>query len=65
VDPASRRIGLSLKAIAKEQEEAQDAASIAEREADARAAQELLANRPINPNLRGGIGTSPIKFDQG
>jgi small subunit ribosomal protein S1 len=64
VDPASRRIGLSLKAITKEKENAQDAAAVAEREADAKAAQELMANRPVNPNLRGGIGTSPIRFDQ-
>jgi small subunit ribosomal protein S1 len=64
VDPASRRIGLSLKAIAKEQEDAQDAAAVAEREADAKAAQELISNRPVNPNLRGGIGASPIRFDK-
>jgi small subunit ribosomal protein S1 len=64
VDPASRRIGLSLKAIAKEKESALDSAAAAEREADAKAAQELMANRPVNPNLRGGIGTNPIRFDQ-
>ena len=64
VDPTTRRIGLSLKAIAKEQEEAQDATALAEREADAKAAQELMANRPVNPNLRGGIGSSPIRFDK-
>ena len=64
VDPASRRIGLSLKAIAREKEGAEDAAQAAEREADAKAAQELMASRPVNPNLRGGIGTNPIRFDQ-
>ena len=63
VDPASRRIGLSLKAIAQEHEANQDAALVAERAADAKAAEELQANRPINPNLRGGIGASPIRFD--
>ncbi len=31
VDPASRRIGLSLKSIAREKEDAEDAASVAER----------------------------------
>ena len=64
VDPASRRIGLSLKAIAQEKEDAEDAAETAEREADVKAAQELMANRPVNPNLRGGIGGSPIRFDK-
>lgn len=64
LDAASRRIGLSLKSIAKEQEEVKDAAAKAEREADAKAAQELLANRTVNPNLRGGIGSAPIRFDK-
>ncbi len=64
VDLASRRIGLSLKAISREKESAEDAAAAAEREADSKAAQELMANRPVNPNLRGGIGTKPIRFDQ-
>jgi len=22
-----------------------------------------MANRPVNPNLRGGIGSSQVKFD--
>jgi small subunit ribosomal protein S1 len=64
VDPASRRIGLSLKAIAREKEDAETVAETAEREADVKAAQELMANRPTNPNLRGGIGGSPIRFDR-
>src|SRR5262245_17017613 len=64
VDPASRRIGLSLKAIAKEQEDAVDAAAEAERQADVKAAEERMANRPVNPNLRGGIGSSATRFDQ-
>jgi small subunit ribosomal protein S1 len=63
VDPASRRIGLSLKAIAREKEDADEAAEAAERDADVKAAQELLANRQVNPNLRGGIGGNPIRFD--
>ena len=51
VDPASRRIGLSLKSIMKEKEAAGDAAEQTEREADVKAAEQLLANRPANPNL--------------
>lgn len=63
VDPASRRISLSLKRLAEEQEAAADAAARAEHEAALKAAAELMANRPINPNLRGGIGTTPVKFE--
>jgi small subunit ribosomal protein S1 len=63
VDPGARRIALSLKRIAQEKEDAEDAAETAEREADLKAAQEAMANRPVNPNLRGGIGGSPIKYD--
>lgn len=64
VDPATRRIGLSLKAIAKQKEDAADDAEAAEREADVKAAEELMSNRPVNPNLRGGIGTGAIRFDK-
>ena len=64
VDPATRRIGLSLKSIARNRRTRQDAAEQAEREADVKAAEELMANRPVNPNLRGGIGSSPIRFDK-
>jgi small subunit ribosomal protein S1 len=62
-DPTTRRIGLSLKSIAKEKEEAADAAEDAERLEDLKAAEEVLANRAVNPNLRGGVGSSSIKFD--
>jgi small subunit ribosomal protein S1 len=62
VDPAARRIALSLKRIAQEAEDAADAAEQAEHDADMKAAEEAMANRPVNPNLRGGIG-SQIKFD--
>jgi len=61
-DPTTRRIALSLKKIATEEEAAADAAEEAEREADLRAAEEAMTNRPVNPNLRGGVG-GPIKFD--
>jgi small subunit ribosomal protein S1 len=63
VDPTARRIGLSLKSIAKEKEDAVDAAEEAERLADIKAAEEIMANRPVNTNLRGGVGSSAIKFD--
>ncbi|MCS6863487.1 MAG: S1 RNA-binding domain-containing protein [Gemmataceae bacterium] len=62
VDPTARRISLSLKRIAQEQLEAEEAAEQAEHEAALRAAEEAMANRPINPNLRGGIG-GDIKFN--
>ncbi len=56
IDPTSRRISLSLKRIAQEQLEAEEAAAQAEHEAALRAAEDAMAHRPINPNLRGGIG---------
>jgi small subunit ribosomal protein S1 len=62
VDPATRRIALSLKRIVQQAEEAEEAEEAAEREADLKAAEEAMASRPANPNLRGGIG-GPIKFD--
>jgi small subunit ribosomal protein S1 len=63
VDPTARRIGLSLKSIAKQKEDATEAAEEAERLADLKAADEIMANRPVNPNLRGGVGSSSIKFE--
>lgn len=62
IDPGSRRIALSLKSIAQEAAEAAAAAEEAERQADLRAAEERMANRPVNPNLRGGIGRNPVRF---
>jgi small subunit ribosomal protein S1 len=64
VDTATRRIALSLKRIAQEKDDAEDASDEAERLADIKAAEETMANRPVNPNLRGGIGSSPTKFDK-
>src|SRR5262249_26676804 len=55
LDPGTRRIALSLKRIAQDAEDAVDAAEQAEYEADVKAAEEARANRPVNPNLRGGI----------
>jgi len=63
VDTAARRIALSLKKIADEKLSAEQAAEEAEREADRKEAEEMLANRPANPNLRGGIGGNPVRFD--
>ena len=65
VDPESRRIGLSLKSIMKQKEEAEEAADETERLADLKAAEEVMANRAVNPNLRGGIGSSSVKLDSG
>lgn len=63
MDPESRRIGLSLKSIKKQAEEAEEAAEEAERLADLKAAEETMANRPANPNLRGGIGSNAFHYD--
>ena len=57
VDTENRRIALSLKAIATAEEAAAAAAEQAEEQADLKAALEKMASRPVNPNLRGGIGS--------
>ena len=62
IDADNRRMGLSLKTIQAGAEAEQDAADEAERQAEMAAATERMANRPINPNLRGGIGHTPIVF---
>ena len=61
-DPATGRIALSLKKIATEEEAAAEAAEEAEHQSALKAAEEAMASRPVNPNLRGGIG-GPIRFD--
>lgn len=63
VDVENRKIALSLKAVAQSKADAEDAAGEAEQEADRKAAAEAMANRPVNPNLRGGIGGTQIRFD--
>jgi small subunit ribosomal protein S1 len=63
MDPTTRRIALSLKKIATEEEAAAAAAEEAEDEADLKAAEAAMANRPVNPNLRGGIGGA-VKFGE-
>jgi len=62
VDPEARRIGLSLKSIMRGKEAEEHAANSAEADADRKAAAESQAARPVNPNLRGGIGGSATFF---
>ena len=61
-DGEARKIALSLKAIKAEAETALLAEEQAEADAERAAATERMANRPFNPNLRGGIGGSQITF---
>lgn len=63
VDPVNRKLALSLKAIAmavenanREEEQKAFAAKVAEEVADRKEAEERMANRKKNPNLRGGMG---------
>lgn len=65
IDPEARRMSLSLKAMKAEAEAADAAADEAEREEDQKAAEERMAQRAANPNLRGGIGTGRVQFDRG
>lgn len=66
IDPQSRRIALSLKAISEESEAAEDAEEAAQAEADRKEALERMANRvPSTANLRGGIGGGSINFGTG
>jgi small subunit ribosomal protein S1 len=65
IDPAARRMSLSLKALTAEAEAADAAQAEAEREEDVRAAEERMTQRAANPNLRGGIGRGRIQFDKG
>ena len=65
LDPDSRRIGLSLKAVTDEAADAADAASQAEADGEKDNAFQRLANRPLNPKLRGGIGGGGMLIDMG
>jgi small subunit ribosomal protein S1 len=65
LDPANRRISLSLKSIQRAKEEAEEAAEDEEEKDNFTAAEERLAGRPANPNLRGGIGGAPVEFGKG
>lgn len=62
IDVPSRRIALSLKAVAEEADQVAAMASAAEDEAERKAALERLANRQPAANLRGGLGGGAIKF---
>lgn len=64
IDTENQRVALSLKALAAEAEDAEAAAAEAEKQDDLKTAEERLANRPINKNLRGGIGRSRMIFGQ-
>jgi small subunit ribosomal protein S1 len=57
LEPGQRRIGLSLKTIMAGEEAIAAAAAEAERQAAITEANERQATRPVNPNLRGGIGS--------
>jgi len=61
-DAEARKIALSLKSIKAEAEGALLAEDEAEEDAERAATAERAANRPFNPNLRGGIGGSQITF---
>jgi small subunit ribosomal protein S1 len=64
MDLPNRRMSLSLKTIARAKEDAETEAEQAEREADEKEAAERMANRPVNPNLRGGIGGNQFKYGE-
>jgi len=55
VDVPARRIALSLKAVKRAEEDAAERTEAEEEEANLREAEARMANRPVNPNLRGGI----------
>ena len=65
IEPQVRRIALSLKTIMAGQEAIDAATAEAERIADLQAAGERIASRPVNPNLRGGIGSARPLFEGG
>jgi small subunit ribosomal protein S1 len=69
VDPVNRKLGLSLKAIFAAAEEAMRAEEadafakkVAEEREDRKIAEEKMANRKKNPNLRGGTGGGAALF---
>ena len=64
IDTDARRMSLSLKSLKAEAEAADDAAAEAEENEDRQTAEERMANRSLNPNLRGGIGSGKLTFDK-
>ena len=65
VDAEARRMSLSLKALQAEAEAGEIARTEAEKEEDIKAAEQRMAARAANPNLRGGIGSGRAIFDTG
>jgi small subunit ribosomal protein S1 len=64
IDPGARRMSLSLKSLKAEAEEAEHAKTAAEEEADRKEAEERMAARKANPNLRGGIGGGKLWWEK-
>lgn len=64
VDPGARRMSLSLKAMKAEAEAAEVAKTAEEEAADRKEADERMAARKANPNLRGGIGGGKLWWEQ-
>ena len=61
-DSEARKIGLSLKSLKAEADGVVFEEEQAEADAEKAASAERAANRPFNPNLRGGIGGSHFTF---
>ena len=61
-DSEARKIGLSLKSLKAEADGVVFEEEQAEADAEKAASAERAANRPFNPNLRGGIGGSHLTF---
>ncbi len=67
IDPAARRMALSLKSLQAEAEAEEAVKTQEEKEADIQAAEARIAARLTDPNskLRGGIGGSRMTFEMG
>ncbi len=57
IDVDARRMSLSLKAVKAAHEAAEWEKELEEEESARAEAEERMQNRPVNPNLRGGIGS--------
>lgn len=64
VDPAARRLSLSLKSLEAIAEDQAEAAAEADEQADREALEERMAKRKPNPNLRGGVGDGQIEWER-
>jgi len=65
LDSEARRISLSLKSLQAEAQAAAEAEEEKQEADDRRQAEERISERPVNPNLRGGIGSQRIQFERG